>query len=160
MALTGPSPSTLANLADRVRVEVGASTCSVAHHRGTYGTDERPLAVDVALAWRAHPRGRPPQIHAFANLWPNEGSQHLLGLAAGVRRFLKLRGDPCLHDLVAAVAVQLTPEYGGLSRSTRLDAGVRSAVEQATLTALTARAAREPEAAEALHRRSRARGST
>ncbi|MEZ4449553.1 MAG: hypothetical protein R3B09_08735 [Nannocystaceae bacterium] len=150
----------VANLADRVHREAGAPTGGVAHHRGTYGAIERPIAVDVALAWREEPRRRPPQILAFANLQPNAGGQHVLGLAAGVRSFLKLRGDRGLEDLVAAVAVQLTePQYGGASRSVLLDAGVRAAVKKATFTALTSWAARDPGAAEALHRRGRARGS-
>ncbi|MDC0719074.1 hypothetical protein [Nannocystis bainbridge] len=148
----------VANLADRVRVEVGASPFGVAHHHGAYGTGERPIAVEVALAWRAEPRGRPPQIHAFANLRPSAGGQHVLGVAAGVRRFLKARGDRGLHDLVAAVAVQLTdPRFRGASQSVLLDAGVRAAVKQATLIALMSWAVRDPEAVEALHRRTRAR---
>jgi len=145
-------------LAERIRAAVRGALADVAHHQGDYATDDGPAAVEVALAWRTEPYGQPAQILGFENLKRTEAGPHVTGLLAGVRNFLKIRGDRDLEGLVAAVAVlHAGDRYGLQTRSRLANSGMYAAVKEATSTALQRWAERFPEAADALRRRVKAR---
>lgn len=145
-----------AGLASCVRAELGDPLGDIATHQGDYPTSDGPITVDVALAWHRHPGHRGgPQIDSFANLLRTEDGQHVDGLRAGVRAFLPDHSDAQRFDgLVAAVAVVLADvRYGNPTKDKLTSAAAKPAVKAATLAALQAWAARNPEAAATLHAR-------
>lgn len=144
-----------AGLVGCVRAELGDPLGDIATHRADYPNPEGPIAVEVALAWHAHPYASEPQIHSFANLLRTDDGQHVDGLLDGVRAFLPRRADKRrLGGLVAAVSVILADvHYGSPTRKSLANSSARPAVKAATLAALEAWAALYPEAAAALRAR-------
>lgn len=111
----------------------------VAHHRGRFGTADRPIDVEVALGWRAGPAA--PVIHAFVNTHRSRdlASQHVRGLFDGVRAARKLGRVDATRGLVAAVSVVLADVIFGNPSHDRLDSRpARPAVAAATRRALAA----------------------
>ncbi|PCC68734.1 DNA gyrase B [Nannocystis exedens] len=144
-------------LVARVRAEFPGPLGDVAHHQSEYATEHGPTPVEVALAWRSEPRGRPAQLLGYVNLQHMEDGPHVTGLLAGIRDFLQIRSERPLEGLVAAVAVRLADsEYGRQTMSPPIHSSVYSAVKEATSTALQRWAERAPEDADALRRRVKA----
>lgn len=111
----------------------------VAHHRGRFGTADRPIDVEVALGWR--PGNEAPVIHAFANTHRNRdlASQHVRGLFDGVRAARKLGRADASRGLVAAVSVVLADViFGSPSHDRLASPEARPAVAAAIRLALAA----------------------
>jgi DNA gyrase subunit B len=145
-------------LVERVRVEARGPLENFAHHQGEYATDAGPTTVEVALAWRTEPYGRPPQLLGFTNLERDEDGPHLPGLLAAVRDFLNLRNDRGHEGLVAAVSVLHDDALYPIHTKERLiHSPLLSAVKEATATALRRWAEQFPAAADALRSRMKPR---
>ncbi|WP_434418746.1 hypothetical protein [Nannocystis pusilla] len=141
-------------LVERVRVEARGPLENVAHHRGEYATDAGPTTVEVALAWRTEPHGRPAQILGYTNLERDEDGPHVPGLLAATRDFLNIRDDRGHEGLVAAVSVLHDDALYPIHTKARLiHSPLLSAVKDATSTAMRRWAEQFPEAADALRSR-------
>lgn len=141
-------------LVERVRVEARGPLEDAAHHQGEYVTDAGPTTVEVALAWRTEPYGRPAQILGYTNLERDEDGPHVPGLLAAIRDFLDIRDDRDHEGLVAAVSVLHDDALYPIHTKKRLiHSPLLPAVKDATSTALRRWAERFPEAADALRSR-------
>ncbi|MDC0670123.1 ATP-binding protein [Nannocystis radixulma] len=141
-------------LRDLVTASGGGLLGGVAHHCEEYEIDGKPVAVEVALAWRED-AGVEPVIHSFVNLGRTYEGTHVHGLLKAARRAAPRVGGT--RGLVAAVAVVLVDvTWGSPIRDRMTSPEARPAVRRATEAALAAWAAAWPEAAAAVAARGEA----
>jgi DNA gyrase subunit B len=151
-------------IAARVALCVPCALEEVASHNASYATPTGPIDVSVALAWG---QADDISIESFVNLGrTRDHGHHVDGLLAGVRSYFGGRQEVRNKGLVASVAIVLADvTYGEPTASRAVAPQAMPVVAEATVAALHAWEARQPDRANAIRdrvarsRRTRSRSS-